>query len=63
MLVSPELCEQFILVGSGAMLYHGHRHRGEDIDIVGTAAALWSFLEAARKDDRFSVEADGGIVG
>ncbi|KAF2819899.1 hypothetical protein CC86DRAFT_374629 [Ophiobolus disseminans] len=60
--VSPSLRPQFVLVGSGAMLYHGFRRRAEDLDCVGTAAADWAFLEGARLDRRFSVLADGGRV-
>ncbi|KAF1841486.1 uncharacterized protein K460DRAFT_408951 [Cucurbitaria berberidis CBS 394.84] len=62
LLVPPSLRPQFVLVGSGAMLYHGFRRRAEDLDIVGTANAHGAFLDGARGDERFSVMADGGRV-
>jgi hypothetical protein len=61
-LVPFSLRQQFVLIGSGAMLYHGSRCRVEDLDFVGTAVAHGAFLEGARLDDRFSVLADGGKV-
>jgi hypothetical protein len=61
-LVPFSLRQQFVLTGSGAMLYHGSRCRVEDLDFVGTAVAHGAFLEGARLDDRFSVLADGGKV-
>jgi hypothetical protein len=61
-LVPLSLRSQFVLIGSGAMLYHGSRRRAEDLDFVGTAAAHGAFLEGARLDGRFSVLQDGGRV-
>ncbi|KAK7189431.1 hypothetical protein PSPO01_04434 [Paraphaeosphaeria sporulosa] len=58
-LVPPALRPDFVLVGSGVMVHHGSRRRPGDIDVVGTPAALWAFLEGARKDGRFSVVLDG----
>lgn len=62
LLVPPALRAQFVLVGSGAVLYHGSRRRAEDLDIVGTADAHGAFLDGAREDERFSVMTDGGRV-
>jgi hypothetical protein len=59
-LVPSSLRQEFVLVGSGAMLYHGSRRRAEDLDIVDTAVVHGAFLEGARLDKRFSVLADGG---
>ncbi|KAF9735425.1 hypothetical protein PMIN01_06830 [Paraphaeosphaeria minitans] len=58
-LVPPALRPDFVFVGSGAMVCHGSRRRPGDIDVVGTPAALWAFLEEARKEGRFSVVLDG----
>lgn len=61
-LVPVEARSEFVLVGGTAMLYHGATRRTEDLDIVGSVAALWAFLQAAQRDERFSVVADGGSV-
>lgn len=61
-LVPVAIRSEFVLVGGAAMLYHGCTRRTEDLDIAGSAASLWEFLQAAQKDERFSVAADGGIV-
>ncbi|KAF1958807.1 hypothetical protein CC80DRAFT_490599, partial [Byssothecium circinans] len=49
-LVPPAFRPDFVLVGSGAILYHGYRRRVRDLDIVGTPDAHWAFLEGAKKD-------------
>jgi hypothetical protein len=61
-LVPPYLRTQFVLVGGGAMVYHGFRRRFEDLNIVGTAAAHGAFLDGALSDERFSVLTNGGRV-
>jgi len=60
--VPASLRAQFVLIGSGAMLYHGYRRRARDLDIVGTTAAHGAFLDDAQSDGRFSVMMDGGRV-
>jgi hypothetical protein len=60
--VPPALRPQFVLVGSGAMVYHGSRGRAEDLDIAGSAAAHGAFLAGASEDERWSVYGDGGRV-
>jgi hypothetical protein len=60
--VPLSLRPQFVLIGSGAMVYHGSRRRAKDVDFVGTAATHGAFLEGARLDERYSVLQDGGRV-
>ncbi|KAH7402420.1 hypothetical protein BKA66DRAFT_435844 [Pyrenochaeta sp. MPI-SDFR-AT-0127] len=47
LLVPQSLRRQFVLVGSGAMLYHGSTRRAEDLDIVGSADAHGAFIDGA----------------
>lgn len=57
-LVPPGLRSNFMLAGRGAMLYHGSSRVPGDLDVVGTPADHWAFLEGACKDARFSVLMD-----
>jgi hypothetical protein len=61
-IVPRSIRPQFILVGSGAMIYHGSRRRAEDLDFVGTACAHGAFMEGVLQDERFSALQNGGRV-
>lgn len=61
-LVPLDLRSKFVLIGSGAMTYHGSAGRVGDLDFVAPVEAHGAFLDAARKDERWSVAADGGRV-